>query len=179
MMDLGLKYDWSYEEIARIYHLPLLDLIYKAATVHRLYHDASKTQVLSVKTGDYPRNCGCCSQSVHYQTRIKVHMSVKTAKESSCGGIEMGEKEADRIRLLQTLATMKPHPESVSVINGTSQENVWELLRVIATARILMPCSTIHLSAESEFLSPEALALCFLAGANSILSDAYCSKCPE
>jgi len=172
----GLKYDWSYEEIARIYHLPLLDLIYKAATVHRLYHDPSKIQVHHF---GYPENGVCCSQSVHHQTGIKVHMSVKTAKESSCAGIEIGEKEADRIRLLQTLATMKPHPESVSVINDTSQENVWELLRVIATARILMPCSTIHLSAESEFLSPEALALCFLAGANSILSDAYCSKCPE
>ena len=98
-----------------------------------------------------------------------------------CGGIiGLGEDVSDRIGLLQVLSNFNPHPESVPInvlvpIPGTPLEkntppDVWELLRMIATARIIMPKSIIRLSAGREKLSLEAQALCFLAGANSIFS---------
>lgn len=67
--------DWTKEEVASIYHLPLLELIYRAATIHRLYHDPSEVQVcslLSIKTGGCSEDCAYCSQSVHYDTGVKV-----------------------------------------------------------------------------------------------------------
>jgi biotin synthase len=96
-----------------------------------------------------------------------------------CGGIlGMGESEADRIGLLQQLAALRPHPESVPInmlvrVAGTPLANVpaldpMEMVRAIATARILMPASRVRLAAGRKELSEEAVALCFLAGANSI-----------
>ncbi|HET9129758.1 MAG TPA: biotin synthase, partial [Terriglobia bacterium] len=96
-----------------------------------------------------------------------------------CGGIiGMGEDRESRCRLLRQLATQRPHPESVPInmlvrVAGTpladEQEiDALELVRTIATARILMPASTVRMSAGRLSLSDEAQALCFLAGANSI-----------
>ena len=96
-----------------------------------------------------------------------------------CGGIlGMGEREADRIGLLQQLSALKPHPESVPInmlvrVEGTPLANAaaldpMEMVRAIATARILMPASRVRLAAGRKELSEEAVALCFLAGANSI-----------
>jgi len=96
-----------------------------------------------------------------------------------CGGIiGMGESRWDRYRLLEQLATQRPHPESVPInllvrVAGTPLANappvdVFELVRMIATARILMPASIVRLSAGRLSLSDEAQALCLLAGANSI-----------
>jgi len=96
-----------------------------------------------------------------------------------CGGIiGMGESVEARLRLLQQLATLDPHPESVPInmlvaVDGTPLEdqpppNPLELVRLIATARILMPRSYVRLSAGRLSLSDEAQALCFLAGANSV-----------
>lgn len=96
-----------------------------------------------------------------------------------CGGIiGMGEGRPVRYGLLQQLAALDPHPESVPInllvrVAGTPlgdlpAEDPFELVRTIATARILMPASMVRLSAGRLSLSDEAQALCFLAGANSI-----------
>jgi biotin synthase len=96
-----------------------------------------------------------------------------------CGGIlGMGESVADRIDLLTVLAGLDPQPESVPInalvrIAGTPLENappidIVSFVRVIATARIIMPSSRVRLSAGRDKMSDESQALCFLAGANSI-----------
>jgi len=91
----------------------------------------------------------------------------------------MGEEHKDRAELLRTFATMRFHPNSVPInllvpIEGTplahmkGKTDSFEFIRVIATARILMPKTYVRLSAGRMTLSDEAQALCFLAGANSI-----------
>ena len=90
----------------------------------------------------------------------------------------MGEDRGDRYRLLHQLSTLDPHPESVPVnllvpIQGTplgnrTAEDPLELVRMIATARVLMPQSYVRLSAGRLSLSEEAQVLCFMAGANSV-----------
>ncbi|HUI29654.1 MAG TPA: biotin synthase BioB [Candidatus Acidoferrales bacterium] len=70
-----VRYDWTNGEIKSIYNLPLLELIYAAATVHRQYHNPSEIQVcslLSIKTGGCTEDCAYCSQSVHYNTGVEV-----------------------------------------------------------------------------------------------------------
>ena len=96
-----------------------------------------------------------------------------------CGGIiGMGESIDDRCRMLATLANMEPQPESVPVnalvpVDGTPLQDQppvdpFELVRMCATARILMPRARVRLSAGRTSLTKEAQLLCFLAGANSI-----------
>ena len=96
-----------------------------------------------------------------------------------CGGIlGMGESRADRVGLVHELSKLTPHPESVPVnklvpIRGTPLGNsegldTLELVRAIATCRIVFPQSWVRLSAGRESMSPEGQALCLLAGANSI-----------
>lgn len=285
-----LKNNWSREEISEIYFSPVLDLIYRAASVHREHNDASEVQVctlLSVKTGGCPEDCSYCPQAARYQTNVEVHKllpteevilaaqkakesgstrfcmgaawrevrdnrdfdrviemvkgvsnmglevcctlgmltenqaeklkeaglyaynhnldtskehydqiittrtyddrldtleHVRKAKISVCSGgiIGLGEKDEDRIGMLQTLANLPEHPESVPVnalvpVEGTPLEDqdkvsVWEMIRMIATARILMPKSMVRLSAGRVRMSMEEQALCFLAGANSIFA---------
>lgn len=68
-----IRTDWSLSEIEKIYHSPLLELIYKAATVHREYHETGEVQVctlLSIKTGGCPEDCAYCPQSARYQTDV-------------------------------------------------------------------------------------------------------------
>jgi biotin synthase len=96
-----------------------------------------------------------------------------------CGGIiGMGEDRGVRYRLLQQLASLDPHPESVPVnllvrvpgtpLEGLPPEDPLELVRTIATARIMMPRAVVRLSAGRLSLTDEAQALCFVAGANSV-----------
>ena len=96
-----------------------------------------------------------------------------------CGGIVgMGESEADRASMLHTLATLPDHPGSVPInmlvpVPGTPMANnekldVFDFIRTIAVARVLMPASLVRLSAGRSDLSEEAQALAFFAGANSI-----------
>lgn len=285
-----IRNDWKKEEISAIYHKPILDLIYQAATIHRQYHEPNEVQVctlLSIKTGGCPEDCAYCPQAARYHTNIKVEklldvqtvlqkaleakeagstrfcmgaawrevrnnrdfdkvlemvkgvaqmglevcctlgmlteeqalklkeaglyaynhnldtseefydeiISTRTyqdrlktianankAKISVCSGgiIGMGESVEDRIGMLYTLATLPEHPESVPVnalvpVAGTPLENqpkvsVWEMVRMIATARILMPKAMVRLSAGRVRMSVEEQALCFLAGANSIFA---------
>jgi biotin synthase len=115
-----------------------------------------------------------------YDDRLKTLAAVRKAGITvCCGGIlGMGEREEDRIGLLQQLANLQPHPESVPInmlvrVEGTPLANMpsldpLEMVRAIATARILMPASRVRLAAGRKQLSPEAVTLCFLAGANSI-----------
>jgi biotin synthase len=115
-----------------------------------------------------------------YDERLQTLAAVRKAGITvCCGGIlGMGERESDRIGLLHQLATMNPHPESVPInmlvrVEGTPLAsmpplNPLEMVRAIATARILMPSSRVRLAAGRKQLSAEAVTLCFLAGANSI-----------
>jgi biotin synthase len=285
-----IRNNWTREEISAIYNTPVLELIYKAASVHREFHDPQEVQVctlLSVKTGGCPEDCAYCPQAARYHTNVKVHKlleveevlgkaleakeagstrfcmgaawrevrdnrdfdkviemvkgvntlgmevcctlgmltqeqaeklkaaglyaynhnldtseefyddiittrtysdrletlsNVRNAKISVCSGgiIGMGEMESDRIGMLLTLATLPEHPESVPVnalvpVEGTPLEDqpkvsVWEMIRMISTARIIMPKAMIRLSAGRVRMSLEEQALCFLAGANSIFA---------
>lgn len=115
-----------------------------------------------------------------YEDRLKTIENVRKAGIGlCCGGIVgLGEEQTDRIGLLHTLATFERHPESVPInalvpVEGTPMYNnpklpFWEILRTIATARIVMPKSQIRLSAGRSSMSVAEQALCFLAGANSI-----------
>lgn len=291
MQDLTtIRNNWTREELAEIYNTPVLELVYKGATVHRQYHNPSEVQVctlLSVKTGGCPEDCAYCPQAARYHTDVKVQRllevdevlhkakeakaagssrfcmgaawrevrdnrdfdkvidmvkgvnnlglevcctlgmlsheqalrlkdaglyaynhnldtseeyygdiittrnyqdrlgtidNVRNAKISVCSGgiIGMGEGDGDRIGMLHTLATLPEHPESVPVnalvpVAGTPLEDqprvtVWEMIRMIATARIVMPRAMVRLSAGRVRMSLEEQALCFLAGANSIFA---------
>ncbi|QCK14675.1 biotin synthase BioB [Mangrovivirga cuniculi] len=285
-----IRNDWTREEIEEIYNSPILDLIYRAATVHRENNDAQEVQVctlLSVKTGGCPEDCSYCPQAARYHTDVKVHKlldvddvlekasnakangstrfcmgaawrevrdnrdfdkvlemvkgvngmgmevcctlgmlsedqakklqeaglyaynhnldtseehyneiittrnyddrldtleNVRKAKISVCSGgiIGLGETEKDRVGMLHTLATLPEHPESVPVnalvpVEGTPMEKqpkvpVWDMIRMIATARIIMPKAMVRLSAGRVRMSQEEQALCFMAGANSIFA---------
>jgi biotin synthase len=115
-----------------------------------------------------------------YDERLKTLENVRKAGVTVCSGgiIGMGETLEDRYRLLQQLSNQDPHPESVPInqlvkVHGTPLEeekdlDLFDFVRMIATARIVMPRSMVRLSAGRLQLSDEGQALCFLAGANSI-----------
>lgn len=115
-----------------------------------------------------------------YQDRLDTLKHVREAGITvCCGGIlGMGETDDDRIDLLHTLATLPEHPESVPIntlvtVQGTPLEDLppvppLDLVRMVATARILMPKAMVRLSAGRISLSVAEQALCFFAGANSI-----------
>lgn len=288
-MNMNTK-TWSTEEILDIYHLPFLELVYKAAEIHRQHHDANKIQIsslISVKTGGCPEDCGYCPQAARYHTEVKIHdllpvhqvkaqalrakengisrvclgaawRNVKDGSEfdqvldmvrtvtkldmevcctlgmltenqakrleeaglyaynhnidsseeyykevistrafedriktidhvrktsiTLCSGgiIGMGESVKDRCGMLKILANMTPQPESVPInalvaVEGTPMEeqkpiDVFEFVRMIATARIVLPKTQVRLSAGRAGMSQEAQTLCFLAGANSIFA---------
>ncbi|NMM50206.1 biotin synthase BioB [Marinigracilibium pacificum] len=285
-----IRNDWTRQEIEEIYNSPILDLIYRAATVHRENNDAQEVQVctlLSVKTGGCPEDCSYCPQAARYHTDVKVHKllevdevlekasnakqngstrfcmgaawrevrdnkdfdkvlemvkgvnsmgmevcctlgmlteeqakklheaglyaynhnldtseehygdiittrnysdrldtleNVRKAKISVCSGgiIGLGETENDRVAMLHTLSNLPEHPESVPVnalvpVEGTPLEDqpkvpVWDMIRMIATARIIMPKAMVRLSAGRVRMTQEEQALCFMAGANSIFA---------
>ena len=115
-----------------------------------------------------------------YDDRLQTLARVRRAGVTVCSGgiIGMGEDRASRCRMLEQLATQSPHPESIPInmlvrVVGTpladeAPIDALELVRTIATARILMPASIVRMSAGRLSLTDEAQALCFLAGANSI-----------
>src|SRR6266566_3278199 len=73
--------NWTKEEISEIYNTPLLELIYKAATVHRAAQDTAEVQVctlLSIKTGGCPEDCAYCPQAARYNTGVNVHAPMQT-----------------------------------------------------------------------------------------------------
>jgi biotin synthase len=286
----AVRNNWSVEEILDVYNSPLLDLIYRAQTIHREYNDAGEVQVsslLSIKTGGCAEDCSYCPQAARYNTGIKVHKlmtvnevseaadkaksggasrlcmgaawrevrdnrdfdrvlemvkvvnekgmevcctlgmltesqaqkladaglyaynhnldtseesykkiittrsyddrldtikNVRKAKVSVCSGgiIGLGETIEDRVQMLKTLSSMDVQPESVPInalvpVAGTPLENqplvpIWDMVRMIATTRIVMPKTVVRLSAGRTQMSLEGQALCFLAGANSIFA---------
>ena len=289
-MSTAIRNNWNIEDIQSVYNAPLLELVFKAASVHRQYNDTAEVQVctlLSIKTGGCSEDCAYCPQAARYNTGVDVqallqkeevlayaqkakdagstrfcmgaawrevrdnrdfdrvldmvkgvnemgmevcctlgmlteHQAQKlaeaglyaynhnldTSKEHyeeiittrtyddrlqtldnvrkagvtvCCGGIiGLGETHEDRIKMLHTLATMPEHPESVPInalvpIAGTPLEHntkvaIWEMVRMIATARILMPKTMVRLSAGRANMSVAEQALCFMAGANSIFA---------
>ncbi|KAK9729784.1 biotin synthase [Basidiobolus ranarum] len=117
-----------------------------------------------------------------YDERLETIARAREAGISVCSGgiIGLGETEEDRVGLLTTLSTLPAHPESVPVnallaVKGTPLENqepvnVWDMVRMISTARIIMPKSMVRLSAGRVRFSQPEQALCFFAGANSIFT---------
>ena len=117
-----------------------------------------------------------------YQDRLDTIANVRKTNVTVCSGgiIGMGEKEGDRAGMLVALSTLNPHPESVPIntlvaVAGTPLENeapveIWDLVRMVATARIVMPKTQVRLSAGRTNISREGQALCFFAGANSIFA---------
>jgi biotin synthase len=286
-----IQHDWSLAELKAIYDLPLMELVFRAASIHRKYHDPCEMQVsklISIKTGACPEDCAYCAQSSRYSTGIESERLMEKSKvleiaqraqeagvsrvclgaawrrvkdddqfdrildmvrgvtdmgmevcctlgmltenqaqklenaglyaynhnvDSSeefyetiittrtyadrlrtleivrrtnmtlCSGgiIGLGESVEDRLGMLQTLSSIRPHPESVPInilskVPGTPMESnadvpVWDVVRMIATTRIAMPTSDVRLTAGRVTLDPTAQALCFLAGANSIFSS--------
>ena len=117
-----------------------------------------------------------------FDDRINTLKHVRKAGMTVCSGgiIGMGESAKDRIGMLLTLSRMDPHPDSVPInalvpVEGTPLEDqpivpIWDMVRMIATARIVMPDSVVRLSAGRTQMSKEGQALCFMAGANSIFA---------
>jgi biotin synthase len=127
-----------------------------------------------------PEHYGQIISTRTYQERLETLERARGAGLSLCCGgiIGMGEQPSDRASMLQVLANLSPHPESVPInglvaVEGTPLEGQapfepLDLLRMVAVARILMPHSRVRLSAGREQLSREAQILCLLAGADSI-----------
>lgn len=282
--------NWTKEEILEVYNTPLMELIYKAAEVHKQHHKVGEVQVsslLSIKTGGCPEDCAYCPQAARYHTEVKVHKlmdvaevteaadnakaggasrmclgaawrevrdnrdfdkvldmvktisskgmevcatlgmvteeqarklaeaglyaynhnldtseenynniistrnyddrlntikNVRKAGLTVCSGgiIGMGESVEDRVGMLYTLSLLRPQPESVPInalvaVEGTPLEDqppvpIWDMVRMIATTRIVLPYTAVRLSAGRQGMSMEGQALCFLAGANSIFA---------
>ena len=117
-----------------------------------------------------------------YQDRLETLQNVRDAGMNvCCGGIVgMGEDNRGRMGLLIELANLPEHPESVPInmlvqvegtpLHGTEDLDIFEFIRTVAVARILMPHSFVRLSAGRTDMTAEAQALCFFAGANSVFS---------
>jgi biotin synthase len=287
---MGMRHDWTRDEIRQIYRLPFPELIFQAQVAHREFHHPEEVQLcslLSIKTGGCPEDCAYCSQSAHYKAGVArqelmspadvLHAARRAKAEGStrfcmgaawrqvsdgkefdrvlemvrgvaalnmevcctlgmltesqarrlkeaglsaynhnldtspefygeiittrvyedrlqtiahvrkagiavcCGGIlGMGETDEDRVSLLEQLSHLDPHPESVPInmlvpnegtpLGGAEELDPLVMVRMIATARILMPASRVRLAAGRRGLSQESVTLCFLAGANSIFT---------
>lgn len=115
-----------------------------------------------------------------YEDRLNTIDRAQKSGMSVCSGgiIGMGETIVDRLKMLETLSSMTPQPESVPInclmaMAGTPLENqppvdIFELVRLVAVTRIAVPKAKVRLSAGRSRITPEGQALCFFAGANSI-----------
>lgn len=285
-----IRHNWTREEILEVYNTPLLELVFRAASIHRKHNKGSEVQVsslISIKTGGCSEDCGYCPQAARYNTEVKAHKlmsvdevtqyaeraksggasrvcmgaawrevrdnrdfdrvidmvkavnemdmevcctlgmltehqaqrladaglyaynhnldtseenysniigtrtyddrlntlkNVRKANITVCSGgiIGLGETVEDRCGMLHTLVNLPQHPESVPInslvaVKGTPLENqqpveIWEMVRMVATTRIVMPKTVVRLSAGRQQMSLEGQAMCFLAGANSIFT---------
>jgi biotin synthase len=117
-----------------------------------------------------------------FEDRMQTIENVRKTNITVCSGgiIGMGESIEDRAGMLVALSTLNPQPESVPInalvpVEGTPLEEqkpveIWEMIRMVATTRIVMPETQVRLSAGRINMSREGQAMCFLAGANSIFS---------
>ena len=150
--------------------------------------DDDQTSRLKQAGLDYYNHNLDCSESFYetiistrdYKDRLRTLASVRDAGINVCSGgiIGMGEGESDRAEMLCTLANLEKHPESIPInllvkVKGTplaDEEDLdpFDMVRMIATARIMMPAAYVRLSAGRAEMNDEHQALCYLAGANSI-----------
>ncbi len=117
-----------------------------------------------------------------YKDRLDTISNVRKTNVTVCSGgiIGMGENLEDRAGMLVALATLNPQPESVPInalvaVEGTPMEemepvSIWDMVRMVATTRIVMPKTQVRLSAGRTEMSREGQAMCFFAGANSIFA---------
>jgi len=117
-----------------------------------------------------------------FDDRLATIDNVRKTNVTVCSGgiIGMGESPADRAGMLVALATLNPQPESVPInalvpVEGTPMEEqepvpIWDMIRMVATTRIVMPETQVRLSAGRTQMSREGQAMCFFAGANSIFA---------
>ncbi len=117
-----------------------------------------------------------------FEDRLQTIDNVRKTNVTVCSGgiIGMGEKIEDRAGMLVALSTLNPQPESTPInalvaVEGTPMENekpveIWDMIRMIATTRIVMPETQVRLSAGRTQMSREGQAMCFFAGANSIFA---------
>lgn len=117
-----------------------------------------------------------------YEDRLQTIENVRKTNVTVCSGgiIGMGESIEDRAGMLVALASLNPQPESVPInalvaVEGTPMENekpveIWEMIRMVATTRIVMPETQVRLSAGRTQMSREGQSMCFFAGANSIFA---------
>jgi biotin synthase len=117
-----------------------------------------------------------------FEDRLETIGNVRKTNVTVCSGgiIGMGEQLEDRAGMLVALSTLDPQPESVPInalvpVPGTPMEDIerisiWEMVRMVATTRIVMPETQVRLSAGRTEMSQEGQALCFFAGANSIFA---------
>ncbi len=117
-----------------------------------------------------------------FKDRLKTIENVRKSNVTVCSGgiIGMGEQLEDRAGMLVALSALNPQPESVPInalvaVEGTPMENmepiaIWDMIRMVATSRIVMPKTQVRLSAGRTGMSQEGQTLCFFAGANSIFA---------
>lgn len=117
-----------------------------------------------------------------YEDRLQTIENVRKTNVTVCSGgiIGMGETIEDRAGMLVALSTLNPQPESVPInalvaVEGTPLEDqkpveIWDMIRMVATTRIVMPETQVRLSAGRTEMSREGQAMCFFAGANSIFA---------
>jgi biotin synthase len=117
-----------------------------------------------------------------FEDRLQTIENVRKTNVTVCSGgiIGMGESIEDRAGMLVALSTLNPQPESVPInalvaVEGTPMEEekpveIWEMIRMVATTRIIMPETQVRLSAGRMNMSREGQAMCFFAGANSIFA---------
>jgi biotin synthase len=117
-----------------------------------------------------------------FEDRLQTIENVRKTNVTVCSGgiIGMGESIDDRAGMLVALSTLNPQPESVPInalvaVEGTPMEDekpveIWEMIRMVATTRIVMPETQVRLSAGRTEMSREGQAMCFFAGANSIFA---------
>jgi len=134
-----IRTDWTKAEIAEIFNSPVLELIYRAATVHRQHHDPQEVQVctlLSVKTGGCPEDCAYCPQAARYHTDVKVHKLLEVdevltkaheAKASGStrfcmGAAWKGPKDNDLDRVLDMVREVKALGMQTCVTLGMLKE---------------------------------------------------------
>jgi biotin synthase len=95
-MSADVRHDWTIDEVRELFNAPLLDLVFRAATVHRAFHDPAEVQVcklISIKTGACPEDCAYCSQSSRYQTAVtptalmEKERVIETARKAKAAGV--------------------------------------------------------------------------------------------
>ncbi|MEP0133597.1 MAG: biotin synthase BioB [Eudoraea sp.] len=117
-----------------------------------------------------------------FDDRLKTIENIRKSNVTVCSGgiIGMGERLEDRAGMLVALSTLNPQPESVPInalvaVEGTPMEDIdpisiWDMIRMVATTRIVMPKTQVRLSAGRTEMTREGQAMCFFAGANSIFA---------